>query len=210
MLIREHYDDQTTALSLSAQHRQITEFIPFFLNRFFFILVFEWGYVFVELLPLKVILSTPRTTDEFVCNIGDLIPGRHRKTHVLGENLSRDNVSVTKTTCKSSVTASGTAWWEAGKQPPELRCGMFVPTQHAKDTTSYVTRDGLRVCTGCCLDRCNQARPPPDGLSYEAKLTDHLFGEWFHFDPQEAYTVPSSWNYTRWVSTGKGKDSHAR
>jgi hypothetical protein len=30
MLIREHYDDQITALSFSAQHRQITEFIPFF------------------------------------------------------------------------------------------------------------------------------------------------------------------------------------
>jgi len=53
----------------------------------------------------------------------------------------------------------------------------FVPTQHAKDTTSYVTRDGLLVCKGSCLDRCNWARPPLDGLPYEAKLTDHLFRE---------------------------------
>jgi hypothetical protein len=55
----------------------------------------------VELLPLKGILSMPRKTDEFVCSTGDLIPGRHRKPHVLRENLSHDNISVTKTKFKA-------------------------------------------------------------------------------------------------------------
>jgi hypothetical protein len=51
---------------------------------------------------VKGILSIPRTTEKFVCNTGDLIPGRHgKKTHVLGENLPRYNVSVTKPTCQA-------------------------------------------------------------------------------------------------------------
>jgi uncharacterized membrane protein YccF (DUF307 family) len=94
-------------LSLSTQHRQITEFIQFFFQNFFFffffsILVVDLGYVFVGLLPLTGILFIPRTTDKFVCNTSDLIPGRHGKNkHILGETLSRDNVSVTKTKRKA-------------------------------------------------------------------------------------------------------------
>jgi hypothetical protein len=99
------------------------------------------------------------------------------KTYVLGENLSRDNVAGAKTTCKALCLHPDLRGEKPTNSHLSYAVASFVPTQHTKDTTSYVTRDGICVCTGSCLDRCNRARPPLDGLSYKAKLTDHLLRE---------------------------------
>jgi hypothetical protein len=88
------------------------------------------------------------TQDEFVCNTDNVIPGRHEKKTPSRRKPVTWQCFCNKNRMQSSVTASGPPWWEADKQPPEQRCGLFC---------TYKTRKGYNFIRdtwwGTCVHR---------------------------------------------------------
>jgi hypothetical protein len=121
--------------------------------------------------------SIPRTTDESMWNTGHLIPARGTpKLRSRNKNHVQRSVIIRTAVARSRPPSFGLLYVHTGGEGRNFLRNSLASAQ---------TGDWIGV---------TRPRTLLDGLSYEACLTDHLLRGLFQFDPQEAYTLSSSWN----------------